>query len=62
MQLHKKRTIDIAVKKEDLRVQNIIINTVIADLKKSLAHYFTDPKTSTDYLDAIVDFMDEKIS
>ena len=58
----KKRKKDIAVKKENQRVQKIIFTSVITDVEKSLASDFKDFKKGTDYLNAIVHFMNEKIS
>lgn len=58
----KKHKKDIAVKKENQRQQGIILNAVIADLEKSLTNDFKTSQKSSDYLDAIVHFMNEKIS
>jgi len=58
----KKRKKDVAVKKENQRVQSTILNGVIANLENSLSNNFKDSKKGTDYLNAIVHFMNEKIS
>jgi glutamate synthase domain-containing protein 1 len=58
----KKRNAEIALKKENQRIQNDVLNTVIADLEKSLSHDFKDPKKNADYLNSIVHFMNERVS
>ena|SRR5438477_4395206 len=58
----KKRTTEVFQKKENQRVQNKIINTVIMDLEKTLSHDFKDSKKGDNYLESIVHFMNEKIS
>lgn len=58
----KKRNAEIAVKKENKRLQNDILNTVVADLQRSLSHDFKDHKKSADYLNSIVNFMNERTS
>ena len=57
-----KRKIEIALKKENRRIQNSIIDTVLIDLKKSLSEDFKDSKKSAVYLNSIVQFMNGKIS
>jgi len=58
----KQRRTEIARKQENQRIQNHIIDAVTNDLKKSLSHDFSHSKKGNDYLDAIVRFMNEKIS
>lgn len=58
----KKRNADIAIKKEKRRIQNEIIDIVVTDLKKSLSHDFKNSQKNSEYLNAIMHFMNEKIS
>jgi hypothetical protein len=58
----KKRATEIAEKKQYQHVQNVILKTVIVDLEKSLIDHFKNPQKSSNYVDAIVHFMNEKIS
>jgi hypothetical protein len=58
----KKRNAEVFLKKEHQRIQNSIIDTVVADLEKSLSHDFKNTKQGTDYLNSILHFMNEKIS
>jgi hypothetical protein len=58
----KKRHADIAIKKEEQQTQNKIIDIVVTDLKRSLVHDFKDSQKTTDYMSAIVHFMNEKTS
>jgi hypothetical protein len=58
----KKRNAEIFLKKENQRVQNHILEAVITDLEKSLSHDFKSTQKNTDYLNAIMHFMNEKIS
>jgi len=58
----KKRHATIALNKENERVKNIVAQAIVGDLEKSLSLYFEDQKKNTEYLDAIVHFMDERIS
>jgi len=62
MTIIKKRNIEVSLKKEHRRIQNNIIDSVTADLEKSLSHDFKNSKLGTDYLNSIVYFMNEKIS
>ncbi len=62
LQAFKKRHATIALNKENERVKTVVAQAVIGDLEKSLSLYFQDQKNNTEYLDAIVHFMDERIS
>ena len=62
MEAFKKRHAFIALNKENERVKNIVAQAVIGDLETSLSLYFEDQKNNTEYLNAIVHFMDERIS
>jgi biopolymer transport protein ExbB/TolQ len=58
----KKRTVEIAVHKENQRIQTVVSNAVTTNLEKSLSFHFKDTQQGTDYLDAIVHFMNERTS
>ncbi len=58
----KKRRTEVACKQENQRVQNHVIDAVADDLKKTISHDFSHSKKGNDYLDAIIRFMNEKIS
>ncbi len=58
----KKRNAEVFLKREQQRIQNNIIDSVTADLEKSLSHDFKNSKIGTDYLNSIMHFMNEKIS
>ena len=59
---HKKRNATIALHQENQRIQTIVSDAVITDLQQSLSQHFKDEKKSTDYLNSILHFMDERIS
>lgn len=58
----KKRNAEVFLKREQQRIQNNIIDSVTADLEKSLSHDFKNSRIGTDYLNSIMHFMNEKIS
>lgn len=51
-----------AIQREHSRVKNIITQTVVADVKKSLSTQFKDQQQGSAYLNSILHFMDERIS
>ena len=58
----RKRITRNALQREQSRIQNIVTHAVVTDLEKSLSLHFHDPKQSSEYLNSILHFMDEKIS
>lgn len=52
----------IALQREHKRVQTIVTHAVINDLKKSLSLHFKEQKQSSDYLNSIITFMNERTS
>ena len=55
------RTATIASLREHNRVQKIVTHAIVTDLQKSLTLHFEDQQKSTDYLNSIFHFMDERI-
>jgi len=56
-----KRTATIALQREHNRVQEIVTHAVVIDLKKSLTLHFKNQQQSSEYLNSIFHFMDERI-
>jgi hypothetical protein len=57
-----KRIAHNAVQREQSRVQNIVTHAIVTDLEKSLSLHFHDSKESSEYLNSILHFMNEKLS
>lgn len=57
-----KRIAHNAVQREQSRIQSIVNHTVVTDLEKSLSLHFHDSKESSEYLNSILHFMNEKLS
>lgn len=62
MTMVNKRIAHNAVQREQSRVKNIVIHEVATDLEKSLSLHFHDSKESSEYLNSILHFMNEKLS
>jgi hypothetical protein len=62
MTIVNKRIAHNAVQREQSRIQNIVTHAVVIDLEKSLSLHFHDSKESSEYLNSILHFMNEKLS
>lgn len=62
LMLLRKRTEHALLQREQQRIQKIVAHTVVDRLEKSVTHHFEKPQESSQYLDAIIDFMNERIS
>ncbi len=60
--LVRKRMEHTATQREQKRIQKIVAHAVVAQLQKSLSQYFEKPQESSEYLNSIIDFMNERIS
>ena len=60
--LVRKRITHNALQREQSRVQNIVTHAVVADLEKSLSLYFQNSQQSSEYLNSIITFMNERVS
>jgi hypothetical protein len=58
----RKRTEHIALQREQQRIQKNVAHIVVKKLEKSLSDHFKKAQESSDYLNSIIDFMDERIS
>lgn len=55
------RATTIATQREHNRVQKIVTQAVVTDLQKSLTLHFKNQQQSSEYLNSILHFMDERI-
>ncbi len=60
--LARKHTEDSTLQREQKRIQKIVAHTVVARLQKSLSQHFEKQQESSDYLNSIIDFMNERVS
>lgn len=51
-----------ALLREQHRVQKIVTHAVVERLEKSLSDHFQTPEHNSQYLDAIIEFMNERVS
>jgi hypothetical protein len=58
----RKRREHTATQREQKRIQNIVAHTVTQQLQTSLSDHFAKTKKSSEYLDAIIDFMNKRVS
>lgn len=54
------RAATIAANREQEKIRAVVTHEVAANLQKNLSRYFKDASKNSDYLNAIVRFMDEK--
>ena len=57
---YNQRIADIALQREQTRVQNIVTHEVTAQLKESLSTHFNGSEKNAEYMNAIIQFMNEK--
>ena len=57
----KKRAATVAIQRECNRVQKIVTQSIVINLKKSLSFHFKDKQQNSEYLGVIFNFMNEKI-
>jgi hypothetical protein len=58
----RKRREHAAMQREQKHIQNIVAHTVIQQLQTSLSDHFAKAEKSSEYLDAIIDFMNKRVS
>jgi hypothetical protein len=58
----RKRTEHTILQREQQRIQKIVARTVVANLETSLSDHFKKPQESSEYLNAIIGFMNERVS
>ncbi len=59
--VHKRMELN-ALLREQNRVQKEVSQAVVERLEKSLSHYFQNPQHNTEYLDTLIDLMNERVS
>ncbi len=57
-----KRRAHDALQQERQHLQVVVTHTLVADLQKSLVHYFQDQKHGDEYLNSMLHFMNERLS
>jgi hypothetical protein len=62
MVILRKRIKHNSLQRERKRTQKIVAHAVVKQLQTSLSDYFEKPEKNSEYLDAIIDFMNERIS
>jgi len=62
MMVLRKRTERTILQREQQRIHKIVAHVVVKKLEKSLSEHFEKIQESSDYLNSIIDFMNERIS
>lgn len=62
LQVMRKRTERTFLQREQQRIQKHVAHTVVQKLETSLSDHFKKTEESSDYLNSIIDFMNERVS